>query len=419
MDPLSVTASVAGILAAAAKVTSLIGQVKDAPESVSAILTEVTHIQIVVGALQSFVNRSRRLDAERAALIQVENVVTVLTQTVLVFSELGTLVTSVSALASQGRLSRLRSRATRTWHHSAALRLVGQLQQHKTSLSLLLQIMQCESVTEAHEGALSLQEHIEQQLERDSDLASRLQHLELSPDDIELRGLTLSEPSANRDLNSEEGQSNRPPIPLDPPRGDRATPEKGNGTRQGFDEILSESRLYTRVQHLEIDAASTILTTRSRAWSVLSGISLAQISTIAVIKLPLQEPELRRFWNLASPSAMSSATSVAEQAATPTYLYKHVVPDPDFPHLSDEEWLGAYGLTPQIFKDQGGGSSKRLLPKFIGKDSGGGATKRIIRELAEIGRDPPSSVSAGPTTTEHGDNVVSNTVLANTLRWGQ
>jgi hypothetical protein len=142
MDPLSVTASVAGILAAAAKIASLVGQVKDAPESVSAILAEVTHIQIVVGALQSFVDRSRRLDAERAALIQVENVVTVLTQTVLVFSELETLVTSVSALASQGRLSRLRSRVTWTWQQSAALRLVGQLQQHKTSLSLLLQIMQ-------------------------------------------------------------------------------------------------------------------------------------------------------------------------------------------------------------------------------------------------------------------------------------
>ncbi|KAK0616862.1 hypothetical protein B0T14DRAFT_589145 [Immersiella caudata] len=142
MDPLSVTASVAGILAAAAKVAGLIGQVKDAPESVKAILSEVTHIQVVIGALQSFVNRSRRVDTERAALIQVENVVTVLTQTVLVFSELETLVTSVSALASEGRLSRLRSRVTWSWQQSAAVRLVGQLQQHKTSLSLLLQIMQ-------------------------------------------------------------------------------------------------------------------------------------------------------------------------------------------------------------------------------------------------------------------------------------
>jgi hypothetical protein len=253
-------------------------------------------------------------------------------------------------------------------------------------------------MAEAHEGASSLQEHIEQQLERDSDLASRLQHLELSPDDIELRGLTLSEPSADRDRNSEKGRSSRPPTPLDPPRDGRASPDTDNTTRQAFDEILSESRVYTRVQHLEMDATSTILTTRSRAWSVLSGISLAQISTVAVIKLPLHEPELRRFWNLASPSAMSSATTVTEQAAT---RFVQMPADLGVAHLSDEVWLRTFGLIQQKSERQDGGS-----------------LKRIKKELANINRDPPSSASAGPISNEHGDDLVSNPFLANNLKWG-
>ena len=257
-------------------------------------------------------------------------------------------------------------------------------------------------MAEAHEGAASLQVHIDQQLQGDSDLASRLQHLELSPDDIELRELTLSEPSADQDLNSEEGQSSRPPTPLDSPRDGGEIPDADNRTRQVFDEILSGSRVYTRVQHLEMDATSTILTTRSRAWSVLSGISLAQISTVAVIKLPLHEPELRRFWNLASPSAMSSAMTITEQAATRMNPDVQMVPDPEFPHLNDEEWLRNFGLIKQTPTGHGGSP-----------------LKRINKELADLGRDPPSSVSAAPRSTEHGDDLVSNNLfLLNKLTWG-
>jgi hypothetical protein len=138
MDPLSIIASITGILTAAANVSNILGQVRDAPESVSAVLTEVNHIKIVFTALQKFLDRSRRFAPQRAALIQLDDVVVILTQTVLVFSELETLVLPISV---QGRLSQWQ-RLTWAWQQPAALRLVNQLQRHKASLSLILQIIQ-------------------------------------------------------------------------------------------------------------------------------------------------------------------------------------------------------------------------------------------------------------------------------------
>ena len=145
MDPLSIMASVTGILTAAAKVASVLGAVKDAPNSISKVLIEVIHIKIVFSALQNFLDRTLRLAPQRAALIQLDDIVVILTQTVLVFSELETFV---RPLLAHGRVSRWQQ-ITWTWEQSGASRLVNQLQHHKTSLSLMLQIMQWCAVSQS------------------------------------------------------------------------------------------------------------------------------------------------------------------------------------------------------------------------------------------------------------------------------
>lgn len=67
-----------------------------------------------------------------------------------------------------------------------------------------------------------------------------------------------------------------------------------------LDAVLEASRVYSRVRDREVDAMTLVLTTRSHAWSILSGISMAEISVMAVISLPLHLPELRRFRQLSS-----------------------------------------------------------------------------------------------------------------------
>ncbi len=172
---------------------------------------------------------------------------------------------------------------------------------------------QSETILEARENASSLRENIDQQLEKDSNLASRLDNLELPPGFIDLDGLEASD--AESTFSTKTGIAH----PSAHANARRPLSMRGNAGRSGFlhssqpafEDVLFTTRVYARVQPREVDAASTILTTRSRAWSILSGISLSQVSVIAVIKLPLQECELRRFWALAGPEQVSDSATAS------------------------------------------------------------------------------------------------------------
>jgi hypothetical protein len=138
MNSLNVISSITGIITVAAQVSNLLGQIKDAPTLVSAVVTEVDHIQLIFRSLQTFLDRATKVPGGRAALIQLDDVVVILTQTVLVFSELETLVSPLSKQVKTSYLARL----TWTRVQLGVERLVNQLQRHKTSLMLLLQIIQ-------------------------------------------------------------------------------------------------------------------------------------------------------------------------------------------------------------------------------------------------------------------------------------
>lgn len=138
MEPLSIIASITGILMASTKVSSLLSQIQDAPSTISGILAEVGHVRIVFTALKRFTDDSIQMRGSRASLIQLDDFIVILTQTALVFSELETLV---APLSSKGGLSGWR-RLNWARQEPTALRLLNRLQRHETSLSLLLQIIQ-------------------------------------------------------------------------------------------------------------------------------------------------------------------------------------------------------------------------------------------------------------------------------------
>lgn len=92
MDPLSLTATLVGLIAAAQQgyslLTSFVGGVKSAPDSARSTLREVSDIYLCLKQLKDFLMEGRVAPRSQMCSIMVEQVVVVLTNLALLFSEL-------------------------------------------------------------------------------------------------------------------------------------------------------------------------------------------------------------------------------------------------------------------------------------------------------------------------------------------
>lgn len=129
---LTVRQSLTGLVTASTLAIETISQSKDAAPITQEIQSELTKLKIVITALETLVDRTYSVAPTRAALIPVQDVVTVLTQLILVFTELQDFLDQLTA-DSNFRLIKA---------SSSAARLLQQLMRHQISLSLILQIIQ-------------------------------------------------------------------------------------------------------------------------------------------------------------------------------------------------------------------------------------------------------------------------------------
>ena len=138
MDPLSASASLVGLLTAAAQVTklltSLIQDAKEAPDSCRSVLREVTGISICLHQLQGFLIGAQEAPRSRTSLILVEQALVVLSDCVLTFSDLEQNLESLKTENPMGVLDRLK------WLNKEPLinKLISRLQASKASLNLIL-----------------------------------------------------------------------------------------------------------------------------------------------------------------------------------------------------------------------------------------------------------------------------------------
>lgn len=91
MDPLSIAASVAGLLGLGIKLTALLGQISrlsNAPPLCKAVLVEVAAVGSVLRQIQAFLNDQLHAPAERRGMILLEHVATALTGCVMAKDEL-------------------------------------------------------------------------------------------------------------------------------------------------------------------------------------------------------------------------------------------------------------------------------------------------------------------------------------------
>ena len=92
MDPLSITAATVGLLGATVKVstilTAFIRRVRNAPKVAHNILQEVSDMCACLAQIQAFLTGTKIGSRSGTALLMVDQIVTVLTSSVMTFSEL-------------------------------------------------------------------------------------------------------------------------------------------------------------------------------------------------------------------------------------------------------------------------------------------------------------------------------------------
>ena len=135
-DPLSIAAGCVGVLTAAAQISSLLikftNNTKNAPDQARVVLTEVSDVSGILSQLQSLLLRANSVASSRTALLQVDQVVSIISGCILTFSELQELLNNLKNIIDRIQWGR---------KESVIAFLVQRLQTHKASLSLMITIL--------------------------------------------------------------------------------------------------------------------------------------------------------------------------------------------------------------------------------------------------------------------------------------
>jgi hypothetical protein len=141
MDPLSVTASIVGILAASGKVIEIIGPVvgalKDTAKSAATVHAEVSSSRIILSALQRLFADLGNTPVKRRELIQIDQLIATLTDGILIFNELEPLVVRLGSSTEN-----LRARMRWALKGDPLESFVFRMQLFRSSISVMLNILQ-------------------------------------------------------------------------------------------------------------------------------------------------------------------------------------------------------------------------------------------------------------------------------------
>ncbi|KAK0747087.1 hypothetical protein B0T18DRAFT_165014 [Schizothecium vesticola] len=299
-DPLSVAASVAGLLTAAAAICKVLAPyasaVRDTPQVALQVRAEIEEASIFLGTLQGLASNLATLPTQRTLLIQVDHVVAILTNGVLVFSDLETCVGDLPT-PDVSSAPALRRRLQWTRKENDLKPILGRLQGFKASVSMILGILQSNSLLRAEQWQTELSSNVADLLTNNQDLSRRLMCLEAA---FDAQSCITIRPDAAR-IQEINGTSTLAPsvTAADERRDDEEDPPDAGDSGPPwissfeFEDDLNFSMPYRRAKRDIIDASPRNSVAFSEAcWSMVSGISLGKISTLAVICLPVYAEEI-------------------------------------------------------------------------------------------------------------------------------
>jgi hypothetical protein len=310
MDPLSVAASVTGILATAAHattiLTSFIKNTRSAPKLAHRVLTEVSSFAAVLSQLQAFVLGSASVARERGTLILVEQVLVVLTECVIAFSELDEVLQTLKTQQQMELWDRMK------WaiNESKITGIMGRLQGNKTSLTLMLTILQwydypfyvklntpltnsglSKTTKEAERSQETLFAIVEQILASNQEMCRRLRGLEEASKSLPVTDTPLLDNDPGKGViasthSSSEGAHRVTKLEI------IRKPVQGTSAGFAFEEDLKHSQVYKRALFSRSGASLVTSASRTTASSVLSGLSISDVSRISVLALPIYSTEI-------------------------------------------------------------------------------------------------------------------------------
>lgn len=156
-DPLSVAASIAGLISITVEAVKFLGPyvsaAKETPQVAAHVYSEVQSTQVILMGLQSLTKNLGSVKVQHAALIGVNQVVAILTDGVLLYSELHKELQSLRAKDGAEKVP-LRGRLQWVWKESTFVTLLNRLQSFKSSMTLVLVILQ-RCVSRAITGSIS------------------------------------------------------------------------------------------------------------------------------------------------------------------------------------------------------------------------------------------------------------------------
>jgi hypothetical protein len=140
-DPISIVTGVVGLIKASCDITKLltniIGSVKDAPAQAAFAVADISETRTILSQLQNFLLRFETADKSRTALVQVDQLVDVISGCVATFSEFEAVLDKIA-----GSDMTLAGRAKwALWDEEKISCLLARLQRHKSSLSLLVIVL--------------------------------------------------------------------------------------------------------------------------------------------------------------------------------------------------------------------------------------------------------------------------------------
>ncbi|KAL8829490.1 MAG: hypothetical protein Q9191_001984 [Dirinaria sp. TL-2023a] len=283
-DPLSVAAGVIGIVTAAVQVSKVLidftNGMHDAPRQATVVLEKVNSIHIIMSQLQPFVLGLATPDQSRSCLIQVDAVIAILTGCVATFSELEQVLDGLRAEGLATFLDKIKW----TKKESTIASLIMRLETHESSLSLMLNILNGNTMQEVKVSVNRLNTTMN---EKYQEILDRLRSLELRQSVISRPASRSSTVFSERP--SSEARSQKAEADIEGNEG-----QAGKTFNLKFERDLAITRVYRKT--LFPGSTSSLLTTEEEPqcnWSMLSALSMADMaSQISVLNLAISASDV-------------------------------------------------------------------------------------------------------------------------------